>query len=245
MKIIFFSFLVTIFLFSCKKQLSDFHSEPLSSYYPLVVGKYITYDLDSTIFINFGQNMSTVHYQAQDRVDAQITDNLGRTGFRIIRYIRSLPDQDWTPNNTFLVTPTDNTIEYTEDNMKYQKLKVPFTNGYTWKGNSFIDTYSLNSEVKFLDDWDYTYDSVNVPLKFGNLTFDSTLKVAQRDEMLGQDPSLPGTQFAEKNYSIEKYAKNIGLIYKEFLHWEFQGGQPGRPSYFVGYGIKLSVTGYN
>ena len=91
---------------SCKKENASFTSDSVNDYYPLQVGKYITYDLDSTLFINFGQKDTVIHYQAQDKVDAQITDNLGRPAYRILRYIRQDSSQDWAPNNTFMAIPT-------------------------------------------------------------------------------------------------------------------------------------------
>ncbi len=243
----FFGLLVLPFIFSsCKKENQNFTSEPLSDYYPLQVGKYITYNLDSTVYyINFGQKDSVIHYQAQDRVDAQITDNLGRPAFRILRFIRKDSSQPWVPDNTFMAVPTPNSIEFIENNLRYLKLELPVKQDFSWKGNSFIDTYSNYTDVKYLEDWDYTYDSIGVPLTINSLTIDSTVKVAERDEFLGQDPSIPGTQYAEKNYALEKYGKGIGLIYREFLHWEYQGAQPGRPAYYVGYGVKMSIIDHN
>lgn len=238
-------FFISLFFISCKKEKDTFNSESVNDYYPLQVGKYITYELDSTVFVNFGQKDTIISYQAQDRVDAQITDNLGRPGYRIIRYIRKDTAEDWVANNTFLVVPTENSIEYIENNLRFLKLELPIKQDFSWKGNSYIDTYSVNSDVKYLDDWDYIYDSINVPLTINSVTVDSTVKVSERDEFLGQDPSIPGTQYAEKAYALEKYGKGIGLIYREFLHWEFQGEQSGVPGYFVGYGVKLSITDHN
>lgn len=243
-----FSGLALLFLtlFSaCDKQNEIYTSATLSEYFPLQVGKYINYDLDSTVYINFGQKDTVIKYQVKDSVENQFTDNLGRQAFRIVRYIRKNTSQAWTANNTFVAIPAGNTMEYVENNLRFQKLKLPITDGYTWKGNTFIDTYSLNSAFKYFDDWEYAYDSVNVPLTVGGLLFNSTLKVYQRDEFLGQDPKLPNTQYAERNYSVEKYAKNVGLIFKEFLHWEYQGSQPGHSSFYNGYGVKLTITGYN
>ena len=236
---------ITIFFVSCKKQVDTFSPPSPNIYFPLNSGQFINYDLDSTIYINFGQKDTLIHYQAQDRTDSSFTDNLGRKSYRIVRYLRKNISDDWKPDNTFYVTPTETGIELVENNMRFQKLKLPIVNGFSWKGNSYIDTYSLNSDYKYLDDWDYIYDSVGVPLKLGNIVVDSTLKVLQRDEFLGQDPKLSSTLYAEKNYGVEKYGKNIGLIYKELLHWEYQGSQPGRMSYFTGYGIKLTMTGHN
>ncbi|MEJ7675645.1 MAG: hypothetical protein WKF59_23795 [Chitinophagaceae bacterium] len=232
-------------LFSCKKENELFTTSTLSDYFPLQVGKYITYNLDSTVYINFGQKDTILKYQVKDSIEKLITDNIGRPAYRIQRYIRKDATRAWIANNTFMAIPTATTIELVENNLRFQKLKLPIKEGYTWKGNSFIDTYSLNSTTKYLDDWEYTYDSVDVPLSLGSILFNSTLKVSQRDEFLGQDPKLAGTQYAEKNYSIEKYAKGIGLVFKEFLHWEFQGTQPGRQAFYIGYGVKLTIIGHN
>ena len=238
-------FLISLFFTSCKKEKEIFNSASVNDYYPLQVGKYITYDLDSTVFVNFGQKDTIISYQVQDMVDAEITDNLGRPAYRIIRYIRKNSAENWVANNTFLAVATENSIEYIENNQRFLKLKLPVSQDFSWKGNSYIDTYSVNSEVKYMDDWDYIYDSIGVPLTINTVTVDSTVKVSERDEFLGQDPSIPGTQYAEKTYALEKYGKGIGLIYREFLHWEYQGSQSGVPGYFVGYGVKLSITGHN
>jgi hypothetical protein len=234
-----------ILLNSCKKRIDDFASAPLSDYFPLQVGKHITYDLDSTVFINFGQRDTVIKYQVQDRVDAQITDNTGHTAFRILRFIRKNENQDWSPDNTFLVVPTENSIEFIENNLRFIKLALPVNTGYSWKGNSYIDTYSFSSGVRYLDGWEYTYDSINVPLSLGNITVDSTIKVAQIDEFLGEDPQVPGAIYGEKNYSVEKYAKGVGLIFKELIHWEYNGAQPGNNASYVGYGIRLSMIDHN
>jgi hypothetical protein len=238
-------FCISLLIISCKKENEIFTSESVNDYSFLQVGKYITYNLDSTLYINFGQKDTVISYQAQDVVDAQITDNLGRPAYRIIRYIRKDTSANWQPNNTFMVVPTDKSIEYVENNLRFLKLEMPIKQDFSWKGNSYIDTYSLNSDLQYLDDWDYIYDSIDVPLMINSLNFDSTIKVTERDEFLGQDPSIPGTQYAEKTYAEEKYAKGVGLIYREFLHWEYQGGQTGVPGYFVGYGVRLSITGHN
>ncbi|MEP7252004.1 MAG: hypothetical protein ABI683_06475 [Ginsengibacter sp.] len=240
--LIFFLFLIT----SCKKETQHFTSAAATDYYPLEIGKYVTYDLDSTVYyINFGQQASVIHYQVQDRVDAQITDNLGRPAYRILRFIRKDATKQWSPNNTFMVVPTANGLELVENNQRYLKLEEPIKQDFSWKGNSYIDTYSNYTDVTYLDDWDYIYDSVNVPLTINSLILDSTIKVFERDEFLGQDPAIQGTQYAEKNYAVEKYAKGVGLIYKEFLHWEYQGSQPGRPGYYDGYGVKLTIIDHN
>ena len=205
------------------------------------VGKYITYNLDSTVFINFNKKDTVIKYEIQDRVDSQIVDNIGRPAFMIHRFIRKNATQPWSPNNTFMAVPTENSIEFVENNLRYIKLKLPITQGFTWNGNSYIDSYSLNSDLKYLADWEYTYDSINVALNLGSINIDSTIKVAQIDEFLGQDPGDPNTLYAEKNYGVEKYAKGIGLVFKEFIHWEYQGVD----GTYTGHGVKLTMIDHN
>lgn len=135
--------LLSLLVFSCKKQTGTIATSELNEYMPLGVGKYIHYRLDSTRFINFGQTDTIVSYDAKDIVDAEITDNLGRPGFRVIRYLRDLSssnEADYSPSLTYMVIPTRESIEVTENNLRYQKLKLPVTEGFNWHGNSFLPT---------------------------------------------------------------------------------------------------------
>ena len=244
-----FFFLITVslvFFSACKKSTEDLNTAALSDYYPLQVGKYVTYNLDSTVvYQNFGQTIAVIRYQVKLVVDAQVTDNLGRPAYRIIRYIRKTPANPWVSDNTFMAVPTDFSIEFIENNFRFLKMKAPVREGYSWKGNTYIDTYSLNSNVKYLADWDYTYDSLNYPIQIGALLIDSTLKVSQRDEIIG-NPSNPGS-YSEVNIGEEKYAKGIGLVYRRFLHTEYQPPTPGHPGAYAdaSYGVTMTMIDHN
>ncbi len=233
--------LLLILLFtSCKKESEIFETATLDDYFPLEVGKYISYNLDSTIFVNFGKERKVVSYQVKDVVDAEITDNLDRPSYRIIRFSRKNASDPWIANNTFLATPTDKSMEFVENNLRFIKLTLPVKADNSWRGNSFIDTYTPGNDMRYLDNWDYIYDSIATPLTVQSFNFENTLKVFQRDEEIG-DPQVSGTGYAEKTYSVEKYAKGVGLVYREFLHWEYQGNTQT----YSGYGVKLSVIDHN
>lgn len=245
-KAIFFTVTISALFFSaCKKSSEVFQTAAISDYYPLAVGKYVTYTLDSTVFVNFGQAQVIHSYQVKHVVDALITDNLGRPAYRIIRYIRKTATDPWVSDNTFMAVPTDFAMEFIENNMRFLKMKSPLRDGYTWKGNTYIDTYSLNSTVKYLNDWDYSYDGVDQPATIGALTIDSIITVQQRDEVIG-DPANTNS-YSEVNKGLEKYAKGIGLIYREFLHTEYQPPTPGHPGAFAdgSYGVKFTMIDHN
>lgn len=243
-KVSLFVIIISSAIFSaCNKDAEVLDLPAINDYYPLQVGKYVTYSLDSTVFINFGTKDTIINYQVKHQVDGQLTDNLGRPAYRVTRYIRKTAANAWVPDNTFMAVPTDFAMEFIENNMRFLKLKGPIREAFTWKGNSFIDTYSLNSNVKYLDDWDYTYENVNMSETVGTFNLDSTLSVNQRDEIIG-NPNDPNS-YSEINFGVEKYAKGIGLVYRNFLHIEYQPPTPGRGGYRIGYGVKMTMIDHN
>ena len=237
-------FLIILLFASCKKEDAKFTSASINDYFPLQTGKTVTYDLDSTIFTNFGQTESIKHYQAQYRVDEATTDNLGRTGFNIHRYLRSDSTQPWTIDNVFTAIVTNKSLEYIEDNLRFVKLMLPIKDGFSWDGNSYLafDPYRSYAFANpaFMQGWNYTYSDVEKPLTIGDSTFENTISVFEVSDSTG-DPKIAGTDYAEKTYSIEKYAKNIGLIYKDFIHWEYQAVD----NTYKGFGERLSLIDHN
>jgi len=235
---------ILIFSFNaCKKTNEDFQTASISEYAPFTVGKYITYQLDSLVYVNFGASSVVRSYEVKYMVDAEITDNLNRPAYRIIRYIRKSPATTFTPDATYEAVNTTGSLEFKDNNERYIKLKLPIRNGYSWKGNTYIDTYSLNSEVRYLDDWDYIYDSVGLPATIGTFNLENTITVNQRDEVIGSPDDI--NAYNEFNKGVEKYAKDIGLVYRLFFHSEYQPPTPGRGGYYQGYGITLTMIDHN
>lgn len=240
-KLVFYFLLFTFYLSSCKKT-ESYNSPSIADYNPLQTGKYITYQLDSLVYLAFGTRDTTISYQVKYLTDSLITDNLGRPAYRIFRFIRKNENQSWTSDATFMAINTGNNLEFIENNLRYIKLQLPIKNGFSWKGNSYIDTYSAFSTLRYLDNWDYTFDNVNGPDVVGTFSFDSTLTVKQRDEVIGL-PDEP-LSYSEKNISYEKYAKGIGMVSRIFFHSEYQ---PNNGGYFAegSYGVTYTMIDHN
>ncbi|MEO6549919.1 MAG: hypothetical protein ABIN94_18090 [Ferruginibacter sp.] len=242
-KFFLFACLFSIVLISaCKKQTEELTTSTIQDYSPLAIGKFITYRLDSFKYLPFSLKDTTNTYQVKYEVNSVTNDNLGRPSFRVVRYIRKSALSSWIPDNTFMALNTGNSLEFIENNQRFLKLKLPFRDDYAWKGNSYIDTYSLNSAVRYLDGWDYTYEAVNTPLTLGTFHLDSTLTVNQRDETIGS----PGF-YNETNFSKEIYAKGIGMVYRKFLHTEYQPATPNSAAAYTddSYGITLTMIDHN
>ncbi len=242
---------IFFFLTSCEKK-DTFVSEPLSSYMVMQPGKYIRYRLDSFVFINFGQKDTTIIYQAKDVVDAQISDENGRTTWRVIRYLRkfnSTNENDWTPNMAYQVVMSRNQVEVLEDNLRFIKLKLPVKEGYTWLGNSLLPESPYAARYQFTNDnyirsWDYTYEDVGASAVINNKNYENTLNVWQSRDSINVPITMPAN-VGQRNHWVEQYAKDIGLIYKEVWIWEYQPPNGSPLPYKTGFGIKLSIIDHN
>ena len=248
-KILLSGIIAALFFSACKKETEDLKTPTIEEYVPLQVGKYITYQLDSFRYLPFSTQGITISYQVKFLVDGEITDNLGRPAYRIVRQIRQDTAAAWVNDNSFTAINAGNGFEFIDNNLRFLKLKEPIKNGYTWKGNSYIDVTSTDPNFPiftYLDGWDYTYDSVDAPLTLGAINLDSTLKVAQRDEVIG-NPDDPNS-YSEKNFGVEYYARGIGLVYKKIFHSEYQPPTTGGGSGYysdASKGFTLTMIDHN
>lgn len=252
-KLILFNFICFALLFSvsCDKTTTeDFISEKLSDYLPTIEGKYITYRVDSTVFTNFGTVIETHKYQVKHEVDTQITDNLGRPSYRIFRYIRdSAGVQPWSPNGTYFITPLADQIEVIEENFRIIKLHLPLRLNYNWKGNKYLATEPYAPKFEFSNDfdmqeWDYVYDQFESSTNIGSQTVNDVWTVFHMDDSFNAPVTDPGVT-GSKTLSIEKYAKSIGLVQRDYVLWEYQPPRNGNPGYYVGFGNRMWMIDHN
>lgn len=213
-----------------------------ASYYPLQSGRVSFYKLDSTVVSPFGTALIVRSYHLKDSIGISFQDNTGRESWPVYRFITDTLEQNsWRSLSTYFVTPANNNIEVVDDNnLRFIKLVGPVSNGKSWPGNSYIDTRTFNSPFQYLDDWTYAYDSLNMPFTTLAGTIDSSVTVLQRDETSPEgafDPQF----YQQRNYSVEVYAHNIGLIYKNFLHWTWQPTPEPAGYQDDSYGITLNL----
>jgi hypothetical protein len=242
--------LLAFTLFSCDEK-EEFTTETISEYMPLTAGKYITYRMDSLVFTNFGRTTEIHKYQVKHQIDALITDNLGRPAYRVFRFIRdtagTLP---WQPNGSYFITPLDDQLEVSEDNLRFIKLHMPIKDGFTWKGNRYLPTDPYGPLFNFsnddnMEDWDFVYDGSPASFSYRGNNYSNVYTIEEADESFNVPITIP-TSYAARSRSVEKYSKNIGLVYREYELWEYQpntGGSGG--PYKIGFGITLWMIDHN
>ena len=254
-----FTLILSILLISCSDKTEQFETESLQDYtISLEPGKYIIYRVDSLVFPSFGRETEIHKYQQKDLIDAQITDNLGRPSFRVIRYIRDSVDaqswtaqQPWIANGTYYLTVTNDQVEVIEDNLRFVKLHLPLKAGYSWHGNTYLPAnpyaplYGMFSNDDNMEDWEYYYDEFEPSFTYKNNLYTDVWSVEAADEIYNV-PIVDPTAYAAKTRAVEKYSKGIGLVYREYELWEYQpnpGGSGG--PYKTGFGITQWMIAHN
>lgn len=250
--------LVTLFagviFSSCENEKEELATGKVREYMPLIVGKYITYRLDSMVFTNFNKVIETHRYQVKEQVDAEVTDNLGRPSYRVFRYIRdSAGTQSWQPMGTYFITPLADKIEVVEDNLRFIKLHMPVKNGFTWRGNRYVpdDPYFTlgfnfsNDNSDVFPFWDYYYDGDLGTFSYRDKTYNDVLTVEEVDESTNV-PIISTTSYASKSRAVERYSKNLGMVFKQYELWEYQPDATGGSNYsYFGFGVTMWMIDHN
>ncbi len=229
-------------IISCNKS-NPLVTDTPADYYPMHIGNYIIYRMDSLKFINVGSQDTVISYLAKEVVEDSITDNLGRPSFRVTRYLSDTNGiSPWTPSIAFMVTPLTGSVEVVENNLRYIKMVTPVQDGISWLGNAYIDTKSDISQVPYMDGWNYTYASTGLPFDVLAGTIPETVTVSEVNSVTG----LGDGSYVQTLYSAEIYGKNIGLIYKRFLYSVYQSPNVQYPAgATIGYGLTFNMISHN
>ncbi|MES2764128.1 MAG: hypothetical protein V4677_18065 [Bacteroidota bacterium] len=172
-------------------------------YAPERLGKYVVYDVDSTIYDDF--NMDTVYYKyrIKELLEDEYVDNEGRHGIRLVRFIKKYNDTvsydniAWEIKDVWNYTKTSTALQIVEEDIRFTKLVFPVREEITWNGNA-------NNSI---GDWQYNYTSTDRAETINGTAFDNVLTVTQKDDK--------GNNKIHRQYYVEKYAKDVGMVYRE------------------------------
>lgn len=189
---------------SCNKE-DDFQIDYKYEYFPTDSGRYVIYDVDSIIWNDFFDppQVDTISFQVRELYTDIFTSGSGQPYRRIERSTRPDSRAAWALADVWSATIDNNRAIWDEENLRFLKILFPPKLGQKWAGNQFINT---NQGPIFLGDWEYEVTALDEPATINGLNFDSTLTV-----LLHADSNL-----IEKTYALERYAKGVGLVYKEW-----------------------------
>ena len=238
-------------LYACGNKTENLNTATIADYFPLHVGKYITYRLDSLVFTNFGRNTEKHSYLLKFQIADSTTDNLGQKIFIVNQFLRDTASTTpWRSLGSLYISSYSNHLDWIEDNMRVTKLHLPMRESFQWKGNIAVPNNPYNNNYPFsnddnMQDWNFFYSGVPSSYAYSNYNYQNVITVEQRNEILNDPVAIP-TAYASKTRAVEHYAKGIGLVHKQFELWEYQpntGGTGG--GYKVGFGFTCWMIDHN
>lgn len=191
-------------------------------YQPLNKGHFIIYDVDSIIYDDFTKTVDTFYSEMKDEIGDEFIDDQGRTSHYVNRYQRKNNTEPWVISHIYYITQNEYRLEWKENNLRFIKMVYPVKLNKKWKGNSYMPTQT-NTELSWMDDWDYRYTDVVAPYNTGSKTYNSCHIVDHADYIEGI-PSDPNS-YSARGFSKEVFAKGVGMIYREVTHWEYQANK--------------------
>ncbi|MEI7801844.1 MAG: hypothetical protein WCI97_04310 [Bacteroidota bacterium] len=188
-------------LASCKKDPITSAKDEGAKYFPLEVGRYTIYNVDSIHFNDVTMLSDTTHFQIKEAVTSSFADSTGGTTFIITRTRRMNDTLNWIDDNIWSASVTKTRAEKTEENLRFLKMIFPITENTSWNGNQYIDT--SNGLGNYFG-WIYNYSDVNKTFDLGFMIMDSTVTVTEQDN----------ENLIQKDLEREVYAKNSGMVYR-------------------------------
>lgn len=200
--------LLILLIWSCKKEQIQ---EPTiyKTYYPKNIGKSLYYNVTEINIDAVVNIFDTLEYELKEFFESEYTDAEGNNNIRIERYYKNKGDSIWRVMSIWYVSIRNNSVEKTEDNYRYKRLSLPLVLDKTWDGN-ILNTISEKI---------YTVTNIDEQENINGTHFNNICTVLQDDS----------ENLIEKYYSIEKYAENIGLVYRENINISQMEPLPGVP----------------
>ncbi len=204
----------SVFL-NCDQSIQPISEDELGyDYFPLYIGAYWEYQVDSVIYDPAvgGTDITTYQSLAKEEVVDTFTDNTGEVNYIIYRYYRKDADQPWEIQYVWHASRDKREGIRVENNLRFVKIVFPPVQGAAWDGNIYIDESIdvpiAGEPIQIFKNWgQYRITAIDQSINRSGKTYDPVLTVTQVDD---QDRNL-----IEKRYAIEQYARGVGLIYKE------------------------------
>lgn len=169
-------------------------------FFPLQVGKSWEYAVDSITYRSDGIPDTANLFFLEKIVDWRI-DNIGDTFYIAERFERYDSTKPWQIKEVFSLKRTRTQAIRTENNLSFIKLIFPIKRRDRWDGNKYFNSEIITpvagNAIQPFVNWEYRYLEVD-----NNLVF---VQLANYEEA------------GSIRQAEEKYARNIGLIEKNWM----------------------------
>lgn len=206
--------LLTFWSFGCSNSLESPIDPAIYGYeyFPLEVGKYRIYQVDSIQFDIGAGNLpirDSSTFYLREEVKELVQDFEEADVFRIERSRSDQPTGPWQIWDVVTASRSVNQAFYTENNIRLINLVFPLSKGIRWNGTSFINdqiiVFIRGESVEMYKGWEFEVLEEGMSEQIGSVVYPEVATVQQSNS----------ENIIERRYSVEKYAKGVGLIFQE------------------------------
>ena len=190
-------------------------------YYPIAIGNYWVYKVDSTVVANISgqkQLLETTSYVREDIISSFLNPE-GDTSYVLQRSVSDAPNGSFRSTDIWKIEKTEKNLSRFEENLQFIKLVFPVDIGDMWDGNLFDHRLKIpvaQQEMEPYLEWSYSVDSIKVAESINGVAYSDVIKVTQAQYV----------NDIEQRLSFEKYSPNIGMIYREMSILDSQCFEP-------------------
>lgn len=181
------------------------------SYFPTDVGTYVVYDVDSTYYDDFYSPTKAFNYkfQLKEKIESVFKDNQNRSTVRLERYVKYYDSlvpysaMSWKLRDVWMGNLNTTNAEKVEENVRYVRLVFPTRKSKKWDANV----------QNTIGEREFTYNYVDATESVGGIDFSHVLQTEYDDG---------GYILTNREYFTEKYARNVGMVYRQAINVESQ-----------------------
>ena len=204
-----FGLLCCVVFHSCSNESISASEGQEENLYPLEIGKYWIYEVDSVLYSLDGMSVDTSNSFIREEMTEILVNDFQDSSYVITRSFGTTETGPWAVTDIWTASIDNGLLTKTEENLKFLKLSYPLTLNKTWNGNQFFDEnieVNLGAETLMpYRNWESKVLEIDATTTVGDMTFDQVTRVE-----LVSDSS-----FIELRYGQEWYAEDIGMIKKE------------------------------
>lgn len=182
-----------------KNQLEPKPNDVGYGYFPLDIGNTWIYQVDSINYDAFAKSIDTFSFLVKRVVVDTVLDNQGVRSSVVECFRTDSLTGAYKLDRTYTKRIVDYRAEVIDSNVRVINLVFPPTLYKYWDANAY--NTKPKTEYEILDIMENEV--------IDTTTYPDVIHVVQRDESFK----------TLRNYGIEKYAKNIGLVYAQQIYW--------------------------
>lgn len=191
-------------------------------YFPLEVGKYWIYQVDSTLIINQGGDVRTSRTFVREEITESFIDASGILVHRLERSTSDKLNGIYQIKDVWTMETTNDAAFRTEENLRFTKITFPVNQDNSWIGNNFdnlVEVVVAGEMMWVYKDWgDYRINVKGKDRIVKGKLYNDVVSILQADH-----------DFAiERRFAVEHYAPFVGLIEKEMAIFDTQCECPGQ-----------------